>query len=311
MAVTLLLVHASLKRGNCTIDLGNFVAHLGHRLIEHYLQVCFDTIDVASERGDATLPWGTLVSAVVNRGDPKQELVIIDCLFWNNLDEVGQDFNLLAQGWLISNLTNACKRITHDRDQHVKEGDLCDEGGDNKDDQRRDCSPRLHVAVSVELTETEQVLIKHYVCKGVSEVLWDEGFWLTFIEDEEGVAEGHKNEYEQDQEVPDVVYGLQDQLDVEWGIRPEAKPVECFEPHAYNYGGGDVAERLGAKPWRIEGYRHCHEQVHYLQEYVDVVERIREVVATVADKGHCLHVAKENDANQDEYTERDLKVLGK
>ena len=147
-----------------------------------------DGFDSAPECADTTLPRARLVGALVDWGDGEQELVAVDLVIAiNYLDVVCKDCNLFTQGRLFPNFGAAGEGVTHNRDQHVEEGDLSDKCGGDEDDQRS-CriSSILNVAVTIaiELAKTEHVLIEDNIGEVTVEVRREDTCLGTLVENE-------------------------------------------------------------------------------------------------------------------------------
>ena len=161
-------------------------------------------------------------------------LVLSSVLIFNDNCVVAHDGQLCHETELRLVLEHTSESITHDCNEHVKEGDLGEEGRQDEEEVTEDHLRMIIVPFHLEFTERQHVLVVEHVDDELPEDL-RQNVILTLrhieLEHVERATEGWKRAEEDKDEPANIVDRLCDQPDEEGRFLEKTKPVQNFDPH--------------------------------------------------------------------------------
>ena len=137
------LTYTLFKHTYLLVALSEFSLDLTNLPIDRLNSLRYALLHALFQHRNITLPRAMFFRAESFWSDRKQEP--IHCpftlrLLWDYKDVIRHDADLLCKGGLFTSFCDSCKSISHDCNQHVQEGNMCDKSGQYK------YNPSLYVA---------------------------------------------------------------------------------------------------------------------------------------------------------------------
>ena len=234
--------------------------------VDVLVYIRLDTLDICLngllDEAKSTLPdCITFIATIRDWLDDKEVVILVlrRVLIFNDNCVVAHNGQLCHETELCLVLEHTSESVTHDRNEHVKEGDLSEERRQDEEKVTEDHLRMIIVPFHLELTKREHVLVVEHVDHELTKDTWQNVVvTLRHIELQhvERATEGRQRAEEDKDKPADIVDCLRDEPNEEGCFLEETKPVQNFYPHEQESESCDKA--LNLERWNLD-FEHGHD----------------------------------------------------